>query len=76
VKRGAVIQIDFGEGVGSEAEGERPAVVVSVDQLNSRLESLVVVPTSGSDLPGKRKHRNNLRYLPCVVEILDFGFVI
>ena len=43
--RGEVWLIDFGEPVGREQSGRRPAVVVSADQLNdSRAGVTIVVP--------------------------------
>ncbi len=44
-RRGEVWQVDFGEPVGREQSGRRPAVVVSADALNeSRAGVVVVVP--------------------------------
>lgn len=45
--RGEVWLIDFGEPVGREQSGRRPAVVVSADPLNeSRAGIVIVVPTT------------------------------
>jgi mRNA interferase MazF len=45
--RGEVWLVDFGEPVGREQSGRRPAVVVSADPLNeSRAGVLIVVPTT------------------------------
>lgn len=45
--RGEVWLVDFGEPVGRERSGRRPAVVVSADPLNeSRSGIVIVVPTS------------------------------
>lgn len=44
-RRGEVWLVDFGEPVGREQSGKRPAVVVSADALNeSRAGAVVVVP--------------------------------
>ena len=46
-RRGEVWLIDFGDPVGHEQAGRRPAVVVSADALNeSRAGVIVVVPTT------------------------------
>lgn len=53
-RRGEVWLIDFGEPVGSEQAGRRPAVVVSADRLNeSRAGVVIVVPctTTRRELP-------------------------
>jgi mRNA interferase MazF len=45
--RGEVWLVDFGEPVGREQSGRRPAVVVSADPLNdSRAGVVIVVPTT------------------------------
>jgi mRNA interferase MazF len=45
--RGEVWLVDFGEPVGHEQSGSRPAVVVSADPLNeSRAGIVIVVPTT------------------------------
>jgi mRNA interferase MazF len=45
--RGEVWLVDFGEPVGREQSGRRPAVVVSADRLNeSRAGVVIVVPTT------------------------------
>jgi mRNA interferase MazF len=45
--RGEVWLVDFGEPVGHEQSGRRPAVVVSADPLNeSRAGVVIVVPTT------------------------------
>jgi mRNA interferase MazF len=45
--RGEVWLVDFGEPVGHEQSGRRPAVVVSADPLNeSRAGIVIVVPTT------------------------------
>jgi mRNA interferase MazF len=45
--RGEVWLVDFGEPVGREQSGRRPAVVVSADPLNdSRAGIVIVVPTT------------------------------
>ncbi|HUZ19800.1 MAG TPA: type II toxin-antitoxin system PemK/MazF family toxin [Acidimicrobiales bacterium] len=53
-RRGEIWLVDFGEPVGSERAGRRPAVVVSADALNeSRAGVVIVVPctTTRRDLP-------------------------
>lgn len=53
-RRGEIWLVDFGEPVGSEQAGRRPAVVVSADPLNeSRAGVVIVVPctTTRRDLP-------------------------
>lgn len=52
--RGEIWLVDFGEPVGREQAGRRPAVVVSADPLNnSRAGVVIVVPTTTArrDLP-------------------------
>jgi mRNA interferase MazF len=45
--RGEVWLVDFGEPIGREQSGRRPAVVVSADPLNeSRAGVVIVVPTT------------------------------
>lgn len=53
-RRGEVWLIDFGDPIGREQGGQRPAVVVSADPLNeSRAGVVIVVPctTAHRDLP-------------------------
>ena len=53
-RRGEVWLVDFGEPVGREQAGHRPALIVSADQLNeSRAGVVIVVPctTARRDLP-------------------------
>lgn len=53
-RRGDIWLIDFGEPVGREQAGRRPAVVMSADPLNnSRAGVVIVVPTTTAhrDLP-------------------------
>jgi mRNA interferase MazF len=58
-RRGEVWLVDFGDPVGREQSGSRPAVVVSADRLNnSRAGVVIVVPTTTA-----------LRGLPSHVEI-------
>jgi mRNA interferase MazF len=46
-RRGDVWLVDFGEPIGREQSGRRPAVVVSADQLNeSRAGVVIVVPAT------------------------------
>jgi len=46
-RRGEVWLVDFGEPIGREQSGRRPAVVVSADALNeSRAGVVIVVPTT------------------------------
>ncbi len=58
--RGELYWFDFGEARGSEADGERLGVVVSTDELNARLDTVVVLPTSAGNLIVKRKHWHNV----------------
>ena len=60
MKRGELYWIDFGEGAGSEAEGERLGLVVSNDRLNSLVDTIVVLPTSSSDVRKKLRHKENI----------------
>jgi mRNA interferase MazF len=58
-RRGEVWLVDFGDPVGREQAGQRPAVVVSADPLNeSRAGVVIVVPTT-----------TTLRGLPSHIEI-------
>jgi mRNA interferase MazF len=52
-RRGEVWLVSFGAGRSGEAGKNRPAIVVSVDQLNSEVpdELIVVVPLSSSRAP-------------------------
>lgn len=48
-RRGEVWLVDFGEPIGREQAGQRPAVVVSADPLNdSRAGVVIVIPTTRS----------------------------
>lgn len=48
-RRGEVWLVDFGDPVGREQSGRRPAVVVSADPLNqSRAGVVIVVPTTST----------------------------
>ena len=48
-RRGEVWLIDFGDPIGREQAGHRPAVVVSADQLNeSRAGVMIVVPCTST----------------------------
>lgn len=44
LKRGDIVTVDFGIGVGREKSGIRPAVVVSRTELNSYRETILVAP--------------------------------
>jgi mRNA interferase MazF len=62
-RKGEVWLVDFGDPVGREQSGRRPAVVVSADPLNeSRAGVVIVVPTT-----------TTLRGLPSHVEIEPNG---
>jgi mRNA interferase MazF len=53
-RRGEIWLVDFGEPVGGEPAGKRPAVIVSADPLNdARAGVAIVVPTTTArrDLP-------------------------
>jgi mRNA interferase MazF len=43
VRRGEIWLVDFGEPVGREQSGRRPAVIVSADQLNTSPAGIVIV---------------------------------
>lgn len=58
-RRGEVWLIDFGDPIGREQAGRRPAVVVSADRLNESRAGVVIV------VPYTRTHRG----LPSHVEI-------
>jgi mRNA interferase MazF len=63
-RRGEVWLVDFGEPIGREQSGRRPAVVVSADPLNeSRAGVVIVVPTTTTP-----------RGLPSHVEIAPASF--
>jgi mRNA interferase MazF len=48
-RRGEIWLVDFGDPVGQEQSGSRPAVVVSADRLNeSRAGVVIVVPTTAA----------------------------
>jgi mRNA interferase MazF len=62
-RRGEIWLVDFGDPVGREQSGRRPAVVVSADPLNqSRAGVVIVVPTT-------TRHRG----LPSQIEIDSVG---
>jgi mRNA interferase MazF len=72
--RGEVWLVDFGEPVGSEQAGRRPAVIVSADPLNdSRAGVTIVVPltTTHRGLPShievdkRRSGLDELSYAKC-----------
>jgi mRNA interferase MazF len=53
-RRGDIWLVDFGEPVGTEQSGRRPAVIISADRLNeSRAGVVIVIPctTRHRDLP-------------------------
>lgn len=58
-RRGEIWLVDFGEPVGREQSGRRPAVVVSADALNDSPAGVVMV------IPCTTSHRN----LPSHIEI-------
>jgi mRNA interferase MazF len=62
-RRGEVWLVDFGESVGHEQSGRRPAVVVSADPLNETRAGIVIV------VPMTTAHRG----LPSHVEIEPGG---
>ncbi len=66
MRRGEVYAVDFGDAgaaPGGEAAGHRPAVVVSGDALNERLDAVVVVPLSSSDVERRARRRHNVLIL-------------
>jgi mRNA interferase MazF len=58
-RRGEIWLVDFGEPIGREQAGRRPAVVVSADRLNESLAGVVIV------VPCTTTHRG----LPSHVEL-------
>jgi mRNA interferase MazF len=54
--RGEIYHVDLGQPVGHEPAFVRPAVVVSVDLLNSGPRGLIVVVPVGSTAYGLRSH--------------------
>ena len=58
IKRGQVYRCDFGCGIGSEMQKERPAVIVQNDVANSRSGNTIVIPIT-----------HDTSTLPCVANI-------
>jgi mRNA interferase MazF len=54
--RGEVWLVDFGEPIGREQSGRRPAVVVSADRLNESRAGVVIVVPITTALRGLRSH--------------------
>lgn len=47
-KRGCVVNVNFGKGVGSEKNGFRPAVILSSDEIiNNSSPNIIVAPITG-----------------------------
>jgi mRNA interferase MazF len=72
--RGEVWLVDFGDPVGHEQSGRRPAVVVSADPLNaSRAGIVIVVPTTTThrglpshvEIEPRRSGLDELSYAKC-----------
>jgi mRNA interferase MazF len=72
--RGEVWLVDFGDPVGHEQSGRRPAVVVSADPLNaSRAGIVIVVPTTTThrglpshvEIEPRRSRLDELSYAKC-----------
>ena len=73
-RRGEIWLVDFGEPVGHEQAGRRPAVVVSADPLNDSPAGVVIVvpcTTARRDLPSHveldpaRSGREEVSYAKC-----------
>ncbi|MBQ8590893.1 MAG: type II toxin-antitoxin system PemK/MazF family toxin [Firmicutes bacterium] len=58
VKRGQVYRCDFGQGIGSEMQKERPAVIIQNDIGNIHSSNTIVLPIT-----------HNQRMAPCIVTI-------
>ena len=58
VKRGQVYRCNFGCGIGSEMQKERPAVIIQNDVANSRSGNTIVIPIT-----------HDTSILPCVANI-------
>lgn len=58
VKRGQVYRCNFGCGIGSEMQKERPAVIIQNDVANSRSGNTIVIPIT-----------HDTSTLPCVADI-------
>jgi mRNA interferase MazF len=50
-RRGELYVVDYGDPLGSEADAQRPSVVVSIDELNRRVETRIVVPLYSDSAP-------------------------
>ena len=61
IKRGQVYYCNFGYGIGSEMQKERPAVILQIDAANKRSGNTIVVPIT-HDEP----------ILPCMAKISDY----
>ena len=61
IKRGQVYHCNFGYGVGSEMQKERPAVIVQIDSANKRSGNTIVVPVTHDDA-----------VLPCMVKLSNY----
>lgn len=58
VKRGQVYRCNFGCGIGSEMQKERPAVIIQNDVANTRSSNTIVIPIT-----------HDISTLPCVANI-------
>jgi len=59
-RRGEIYYVANGDALGSEADGRRPSVVVSINYLNKRIETCVVVPMFSDSEP----HFHNVEVFP------------
>lgn len=55
-RRGEIWLVDFGEPIGREQAGRRPAVVVSADRLNESLAGVVIVVPCTTTYRGLPSH--------------------
>lgn len=61
VKRGQVYYCNFGYGVGSEMQKERPAIIVQVDSANKRSGNTIVIPVTHDEA-----------VLPCTAKLSNY----
>ena len=61
VKRGQVYYCNFGYGVGSEMQKERPAVILQVDSANKRSGNTIVIPITHDEA-----------VLPCMAKLSNY----
>jgi len=66
-RRGEIYYVNYGDALGSEADGRRPSVVVSINYLNKRIETCLVVPMFSDSEP----HFHNVEIFPAALNSLD-----